>query len=124
VPTREELVALYYGEYVEPASIFIGFDVFCVFDMPLLDVGETDLYFTMCPSPYLSPTQLREILFDHIYVRRAVSTGEYASLGYPTLEYMKSFYSANMGKTLGIGFLKDGIWYPICQVTVPPETQR
>jgi len=111
-PKREELVELYYGEYVDPANIFIGFDVFCAFDMPLLDVGETDLYFTVCPSPYLSSTQLREILYDHIYMRRAALMGEFASLGYPALGKMRAFYTANMGKTLGIGFVKDGVWYP------------
>lgn len=124
VPTREKLVELYYGEYVEPADIFIGFDIFCFFDMPLLDVGATGLYFTVCPSPYLSSTQLREIIYDYIYVRQAVSMGEPASLGYTVLESMKTFYDTNMGKTQGIGFLKDGVWYPSDQVKVPPEMER
>ncbi len=123
VPTREMLVELYYGEYIKPADIYIGFDHFCVFDMPLLDVGETDLYFTVCPSPYLSSTQLRQILYDHLYMRHA-SSAEQVSLGYPVLESLKTFYMANTGNTQGIGFVKDGIWFPINQVNIPREMQR
>ncbi len=123
-PTRKELVNLYYGDYIEPADIFIGFDYFSVFDMPLLDVGATDLYFTVCPSPYLTKNQLREILYDHIFIRHNHVDNDSVALGYPTLEKMKTFYSINMGKTQGIGFLHDNIWYPAPQVIIPPEMSK
>jgi len=71
VPTRKEIVEMYYGEYLEKADIFIGFDRFTAFDYPLLNWGEEDLYFMVAPSLYLSKEQVREILFDHLFTRRA-----------------------------------------------------
>ena len=53
-----------------PVELFIGFDKFTVFDMPLLTTGEEDLYFSVSPSPYMTIRQLRAILYDHLYVRR------------------------------------------------------
>ncbi|MBI4730577.1 MAG: diterpene synthase [Chloroflexi bacterium] len=123
VPTREKLVELNYGEYIQPADIFIGFDHFCVFDMPLLDIGETDLYFTVCPSPYITSAQLRQILYDHQYLRHGLSE-EHESLGYHVVERMRNFYKANIEHTQGIGIVKDGIWFPTNQVDMPQEMQR
>src|SRR5258708_29397898 len=71
VPQKRELIEMYYGEYVEPVDLFIGFDRFNSFDMPLLATGEEDLYFTVSPSPYMAAAQLRRILFYHIYTPRS-----------------------------------------------------
>ena len=111
VPTRRELVEMYYGEYVEPASFFIGFDKLSVFDYPLLSSGEEDLYFTVAPSPYLTGFQLREILFDHLYTRRAQEP-DYSELMRDDWDWMKSFYHAHREHTYGVGALHSGIWYP------------
>ena len=94
IPTRNVSVELYHGEYIKPVDIFIRFDSVYVFDTPLLDVGRTDLYFTVCPSPYLAPKALREILYDHIDARSLISNCTSGSPGYPVLENMKSFYIA------------------------------
>jgi len=111
VPTRRELVEMYYGEYVEPASFFIGFDKLSAFDYPLLASGEEDLYFTLAPSPYLTERQLREILFDHLYTRRAPEP-DYSELTPDDWKWMKSFYISHREQTQGVGALHGGIWYP------------
>jgi hypothetical protein len=118
VPDKATLVEMYYGEYVEPADLFIGFDKFCVFDMPLVAVGDEDLYFTVSPSPYLSERQLRDILHDHIYRRRG-EVQDYSSFGPDDRAWMRDFYRANRDKTSGVGMNQGKIWYPLPQVTLP-----
>jgi tuberculosinol/isotuberculosinol synthase len=117
LPTRHEIVEAYYGEYVEPVDLFIGFDRPAAFDMPLIATGNEDLYFTVSPSPYLDARTLRTILYDHMYTRR-VDESSYAQLPTEGWEWMRSFYKANLGRALGIGMKRDGIWYPLPQVDV------
>lgn len=112
-PDRRTLVELYYGEYVEPVAIFIGFDKFSAFDMPLIATGEEDLYFTISPSPYFTQRQLRDILFDHLYARRRPEPQNWTPL--------KAFYQANIGRTLGVGAEHEGIWHPLPQVNLPDD---
>jgi tuberculosinol/isotuberculosinol synthase len=118
VPDKGTLVELYYGEYVEPADLFIGFDKFCVFDMPLVSTGDEDLYFTVSPSPYLSERQFRDILHDHLFARRGEAR-DYSTLGHEERIWMKNFYGANREKTLGVGMKRGEIWYPLPQVVLP-----
>jgi len=127
VPDRRKLVELYYGEYVAPVDFFIGFEKFSAFDMPLLALGNEDLYFTVSPSPYLNAQQLRAILYDHLYSRRVEET-DYSEMGTADWAAMRDFYRANAGNTLGIGAIqkRGGFWYPLPQVALPPgftETQ-
>ena len=115
VPEKREMIEMYYGEYVEPVDLFIGFDRFSAFDMPLLATGEEDLYFTVSPSPYMDQNQLRRILYDHIYKRRSAEP-EYTDLSAPELQDLRNFYTAHRGYTLGTGELLHGIWIPeLCQ---------
>jgi tuberculosinol/isotuberculosinol synthase len=120
VPDKDTLIRLYYGEPVPPVSLFIGFDKFCVFDMPLLATGEEDLYFTTSPSPYMGQRQLRHILYDHLYARRAAEP-DYATLGSEAWAGIRAFYRTNGERTLGVGTLAGpgGIWYPLPQVELP-----
>jgi tuberculosinol/isotuberculosinol synthase len=118
VPTKRSLVELYYGEYVEPVDLFIGFDKFCVFDMPLVVTGNEDLYFTVSPSPYLTEQQLREILSDHLYARRGEAQ-DYTATDSDEWRFMADFYRANMGRTLGVGKRRGGVWFPVPQVELP-----
>ena len=111
VPSREKLVEMYYGEYVSKANIFIGFDRFAVFDYPLINWGEEDLYFMVSPSPYLDEKQLRSILYDHIYTRRALEV-EYMSSTLDKLESIRGFYLENRDLILGVGNLLDKTWIP------------
>jgi tuberculosinol/isotuberculosinol synthase len=118
VPDRRTLVALYYGELVEPVDLFIGFDRFSAFDMPLVATGREDLYFTVCPSPYMDEAQLRAILYDHLYTRRG-GEPDYGSMGAGERAYMRAFYECNRGKTQGVGTRLGQVWYPLPQVELP-----
>lgn len=120
VPTRRELIESYYGEYVQPVSFFLGFDKLSAFDYPLLATGEEDLYFTVAPSPYLTERQLREILYDHLYTRRAPEP-DYSQLERADWSWMKSFYAANSERTIGVGKLRGGVWYPLPSINWPDE---
>lgn len=123
VPDKRELVEMYYGEYVKPVDLFIGFDRFCAFGMPLVGTGNEDLYFTVCPSLYLTERQLRDILYDHLYAR-SDDGPDYEVMGPDDWTSMRDFYRANRGKTLGIGAkLKPGrFWYPLPQVELPEDS--
>lgn len=122
-PDKHKLVELYYGEYVEPVSLFIGFDKFSAFDMPLIATGNEDLYFTVNPSLFFNKQQLREILFDHLYDRRTEETN-YSSMQPKEWTAMEKFYQINKGRTLGVGIQRDGIWYPLPQVELPSTFRR
>ena len=111
VPEKRELIEMYYGEYVEPVDLFIGFDRFSAFDMPLLATGEEDLYFTVGPSPYMDQGQLRRILYDHMFTRRSPEP-EYVNLSQGELQDLRDFYAARYRATLGTGRLLHGIWVP------------
>lgn len=119
VPTREEIVSMYYGDYVEKVNIFIGFDRFAVFDYPLINWGEEDLYFMISPSAYLTSKQLREILYDHIFTRRALEV-EYISLPSNALKRTRKYYLENREFTMGIGQLLDGTWVPRLNKHIKP----
>jgi tuberculosinol/isotuberculosinol synthase len=118
LPDRQALITHYYGEYVPAVDLFIGFDRFCVFDMPLLATGEEDLYFTVSPSPYLTGRQLRAILYDHLYARRG-DEPDYGSLAAEDWAVMREFYRCNHEQTLGVGARQAGFWYPVARVTWP-----
>ncbi len=118
VPGRKTLVKLYYGEDVSPVDLFIGFDKFCAFDMPLIATGNEDLYFTVSPSPYMTQRQLRDILYDHLYARKG-GEPDYEAMGPDDWQRMKTFYQLNQDNTLGIGTRQGQIWYPQGQVKQP-----
>jgi len=117
-PDRRQIVEAYYGEYVEPVDLFIGFDRPAAFDMPLLATGNEDLYFTVSPSPYLEADGLRMILYDHLYARQVDESG-YMELSSQDWDQMEAFYRVNSDRTLGIGVRRRGIWYPLPQVKLP-----
>ncbi|MBN2390290.1 MAG: diterpene synthase [Anaerolineae bacterium] len=119
LPNKREIVETYYGEYVAPVDVFIGFDKFAAFDMPLVATGNEDLYFTVAPSPYLHARQLRAILFDHIYARpKGEST--YTEMTEVDWAAMRDFYHLNREQTLGVGAqFNSSIWYPLSQVKFP-----
>ncbi|HEY9153030.1 MAG TPA: hypothetical protein VIN60_09120 [Anaerolineales bacterium] len=111
VPNKRELIEMYYGEYVEPVNLFIGFDRLSAFDMPLIATGEEDLYFTISPSPYMNQEQLRRILYDHLYTRRA-SEPDYTKFSAQELHDLRNLYTKYLGYTVGTGDLIHGIWVP------------
>lgn len=111
IPDKQTLIRKYYGEEIPPVSLFIGFDKFSAFDMPLVSTGNEDLYYSLSPSPYMTERQLRAILYDHLYVRR-VPEPEYAKLAPAELDWLREYYRHNKDYVLGVGKLKFDIWFP------------
>jgi adenosine tuberculosinyltransferase len=111
IPDKQTLVRKYYGEDVPPISLFIGFDKFNAFDMPLLTTGAEDLYFSVSPSPYMTVRQLRTILYDHLYLR-SVPEPDYTKLSADQLDWLREYYHRNQDTVLGAGGLKFGLWLP------------
>lgn len=111
IPDKNALIRQYYGEDLPPVSLFIGFDKFSVFDMPLLATGEEDLYFSVSPSPYMTERQLRAILYDHLYVRPAPEP-DYTKMSADELDWLRDYYRANRDLALGVGKLKFDLWLP------------
>ena len=109
-PTRRDLIERYYGEFIEKADIFIGYEKFNVFDYPMLGLGEESLYFTVAPSLYMNDRQLRNILYDFLYLR-PVQDPDYFSMPQADFEAMRRYYEANREVTFGIGEMRGGIWY-------------
>lgn len=119
-PDRHEIVAAYYGEYVDPVDLFVGFGEFTAYDMPLLALGSEALYFTCAPTPYLAEREVRTILYDHVSVRGRepaydeIESGDWAFLG--------RFYRLNKGTILGRGTLGPGrIWFPQFSQAILPD---
>lgn len=111
IPDKQSLIRKYYGEDMSPVSLFIGFDKFSVFDMPLLATGEEDLYFSLSPSPYMTPNQLRAILYDHLFVRPRPEP-DYSRLSIEELNWLREYYRKNKDYAFGVGKLKFNLWIP------------
>lgn len=111
IPDKQTLVRKYYGEDLPPVSMFIGFDKFSVFDMPLLATGEEDLYFSISPSPYMTQSQLRAILYDHLYIRPTPEP-DYTKLTRHELSWLQDFYRKHRDHAFGVGKLKFNLWIP------------
>jgi hypothetical protein len=99
------------------ATLFIGFDKFCVFDYPLLASGNEDIYFTVAPSPYLSEQAFRRILYDHIYSRRS-SEPDWEKMPGAQADELRRYYRNHRDEVPGVGYLRQGLWIPGM-----PETQ-
>jgi adenosine tuberculosinyltransferase len=117
-PKKSDLIEMYYGEAITPVDFFIGFDKLSSFDMPLVATGSEDLYFTTAPSPYISSLHLRNILYDHIFIRKTEEQ-DYSALSPEDFQWMQEFYRLNQNKTMGIGALRGGIWFPLPSVEWP-----
>jgi tuberculosinol/isotuberculosinol synthase len=106
------MVEEYYGEYVEPVDLFIGFDKLSVFDYPLLASGEEDLYFTVAPSLYITRSMLRRILYDHLFSRKTPEV-DYTKLSREEVQFMRDFYRQHRESLIGVGSVREKIWYPL-----------
>ncbi|MDZ7704254.1 MAG: hypothetical protein U5L04_07225 [Trueperaceae bacterium] len=114
-PLKREIVEAYYGEYVEPVDVFIGFDRPAAFDMPLIATGREDLYFTVAPSPYLNVRALRLILYDHIFSRR-IDDAAYETLSHEDWQTLAMFYRRNALPRAGFAGRRHqtgNFWYPV-----------
>jgi hypothetical protein len=110
LPSREELIQMYYGEQIEKADLFIGFEKFTVFDYPMLNTGNESLYFTVAPSLYMTTALLRKILFDHMYLR-PLPDPDYDKISQDDLNAMQRAYQDGCDMAFGVGVVEGGIWY-------------
>ena len=108
-PDRHEIISLYYGEFIELATMFIGFEKPTVFDYPLLGLGNESLYFTAAPSPYLTVPTLRKILYDHLF-RRSIKDPNWEQLPETGLNALRSYYHKEQETILGIGAIFHNVW--------------
>jgi tuberculosinol/isotuberculosinol synthase len=109
-PGKHDLIEMYYGERIEKADLFIGFEKFTVFDYPMLNTGNESLYFTVAPSLFMTETLLRKILFDHIY-HRPLREPDYQKVSQDDLEAMRKAYLGSRDSAFGVGTVERGVWY-------------
>jgi undecaprenyl pyrophosphate synthase len=110
--TRQAIVARYYGEYVKPTDIYIGFGRPTVFDVPMLVTSQTDLYYTVAPSLNLDARLFRMIVWDHLVGRWTQQ--EWDGLTETDLAALEAYYTSQHEAVLGLGEVDPatGIWYP------------
>ena len=113
-PDRQELIREYYGVEVYDLSLYIGFARPALFDVPLITTGEEDLYATLAPSPEVTERQLREILYDHLVLKR-VEEADYESFSEESIERLREYSEAHREQTLGVGRIDPltGMWNPL-----------
>jgi hypothetical protein len=76
----------------------------------MLGWGEESLYFTVAPSLYMNNQQLKNILYDYVYLR-PVQDPDYFTMPEEDFEIMRIFYEVNREATFGVGEMRGGIWY-------------
>jgi len=110
--TREAIVTRYYGEYVKPTDIYIGFGRPCVFDVPMLVTSQTDLYYTVAPSLDLDARLFRMIVWDHLVGRWTQQSWD--GLTEKDLKALRAFYAIHHDVVLGLGEVDPitGVWQP------------
>ncbi|MBA3389711.1 MAG: hypothetical protein H0U02_10190 [Rubrobacter sp.] len=113
-PNRRELIEGYYGVHVPDLSLYLGFSQPALFDVPLITTGAEDLYATLTPSPELTEWQWREILYDHLVLRRAPDA-DYEMLPEEALERLARYNETHREATLGVGRIDSltGMWNPV-----------
>lgn len=109
--TRQAIVARYYGEYIQPTDIYIGFGRPTVFDVPMLVTSQTDLYYTVAPSLNLDARLFRMIVWDHFVGRWTQQ--EWDGLTETDLAALKAYYTSQQESVLGLGEVDPatGVWY-------------
>jgi tuberculosinol/isotuberculosinol synthase len=76
----------------------------------MLNTGNESLYFTVAPSLYMTPTLLRKILFDHIYLR-PLPDPDYSKISPDELKAMQKAYRDGRENAFGLGVVEGGVWY-------------
>ena len=116
-PSEADLIASYYGFHVSPVDMYITSGKPRLFDAPFVMNGQTDMYFMVPPSLYLSRNVFRRILFDHLYSRRGEK--DYGELNQVGWSSMKQFYQSRMDTIMGVGEIHPDwkTWFPDCEVS-------
>ena len=110
-PERHDLINFYYGDSIDKIDLHIGSGKPKLFDLPLVWTGQESLYFTVAPSPYFDERQLRLVLFDHIFARKAKTN--YGQITAEQQEALQNHYRMCQDRILGVGDHSHswGIWH-------------
>jgi hypothetical protein len=76
----------------------------------MLGWGMESLYYMIAPALYANPRVFRGILHDHIYLR-PVPDADFFSMPEEKFKSVKEYYESNRDVVLGVGELRDGVWY-------------
>lgn len=67
----QSILNAYYQTDLAPVDLVVGSGHPILWDLPLLNINQANLYFLQFPTYFLSPAHFRSILFDHLFVRTA-----------------------------------------------------
>jgi hypothetical protein len=121
-PTRQELVARYYGEPdVEPIDFLVAFNrIYARLGIPPYLDGRDRVYATAVSPLALTRTMLRRVLYDYLY--NAQDRGrDYLDLSDRQLARLKSFYAANGETVVGLTRSIEGLCYVLPSVAWPED---
>lgn len=124
VPSRNDLLRLYYGDTVDYVDILIRPSVVRDSDMqPILVCGRAEMYFPVTSCLLITEEMMKTILYDYLY-QRMISFGlkDYSDgVDMSELEFIREYFKINKNAILGIGMRKrEGhFWFPIPQIQIP-----
>jgi hypothetical protein len=112
-PTRDELVAAYYGCTIPALSVYLGSGRPHLRHLrPPFLTGSEDCYWSHAPILQLSPAGWRRILYDHLWSRRTRGNRTYAD-GEATQVMMGAALTPHVDRVLGVGAQHAaGFWMP------------
>jgi hypothetical protein len=111
MPTRDELVASFYGGPVAPLSVYVGSGRprTGMLRPPFL-CGNEDLYWAQGPLMRLSTQDWRRLIFDHVYARRTTGGRSYAEDD-ASRAALRATIETQDGRILGLGSMHPlGFW--------------
>jgi hypothetical protein len=102
--SRTALMRALYGEDIPPATMFLGFGkpIVSTEFMPPLLIGEMQCYWSQRPGFSIDEQMLRQIFYDHAYLRPTRTTG--------TLAMARDGWETT--SIIGEGQRLGGFWYP------------
>jgi undecaprenyl diphosphate synthase len=120
-PTKEEIIKLYYGEYIGDVDFFIRPTVFRDSDIqpPLISGRKTQFYFPISPIVNFSLEMYREILYDMLFSRVITMSKKQwnaEDLNEKQLKFIRTYYAQNQSSILGIGERVGNLWLPAHQI--------
>lgn len=121
VADQRVLSEMYFGEFVPPANLLVNSGMFYAAELPLLVDANTQLYYSVSPSFFMTEFQMREILYDYLFARQPIEV-DYARLSPKDWQQMRAYFAQNKEIVLGIGEreVNWGLWYPVVpQISMP-----
>lgn len=114
-PTYDELVKMYYGEYIAPADFFIMSTKLAGLGAlpPLIVGGETQLYFLAAPGIMaLNKDTYRKILYDYLFCRPHKPHQNYTAEDSQDIETLRNYFMRQKSTVIGLGMNIGNFWVP------------